>query len=85
MFAVIMAGGVGTRFWPKSRAKLPKQLLNIVGEKTLIQAAVTRIRPIIADEKIFVVATEQQKEGILQQLPMLKPENLILEPKGKNT
>jgi mannose-1-phosphate guanylyltransferase len=85
MFAVIMAGGVGTRFWPKSRAKLPKQLLNIVGKKTLIQSSVARIQPIIPDKKIFVVATKQQKEGILNQLPMLKPENLLLEPKGKNT
>ncbi|MCI0515014.1 NTP transferase domain-containing protein [candidate division KSB1 bacterium] len=85
MFGVIMAGGLGTRFWPRSRARRPKQLLNIFGDKTMIQAAVERISPIVPAEKLFVVATEQQKEGILQQLPQLKIENLILEPKGKNT
>lgn len=85
MFALIMAGGVGTRFWPKSRAKLPKQLLNIIGKNTLIQSAVARIQPLVPDEKLFVVATELQKNGILEQLPMLEAQNLLLEPKGKNT
>lgn len=85
MYVVIMAGGVGTRFWPKSRARLPKQLLNIVGDKTMIQASVDRIISLISPENLFVVATEQQKDGILEQLPVLKPENLFLEPKGKNT
>lgn len=85
MYVVIMAGGTGTRFWPKSRARLPKQLLQVVGEKTMIQASVERLGDLVNADNLFVVATEQQREGILEQLPLLKPENLILEPKGKNT
>jgi mannose-1-phosphate guanylyltransferase len=85
MYVVIMAGGTGTRFWPKSRARLPKQLLQVVGNRTMIQASVDRLGEFVNSENLFVVATGQQAEGILEQLPLLKPENLILEPKGKNT
>lgn len=85
MFIVIMAGGVGTRFWPKSRKKTPKQLLNIVGEKSMIRASVDRLGALVNRDNLFVVATEDQRVGILEHLPLLKPENLILEPKGKNT
>ena len=55
MYAVIIAGGSGTRFWPKSRANLPKQLLNIAGQKTMIQDTVSRIGPIIPVENIWVI------------------------------
>lgn len=85
MFVVIMAGGTGTRFWPKSRVRLPKQLLPVVGNRTMIQASVDRLGDLVNSENLFVVATGPQKEGILEQLPQLKPEHLILEPKGKNT
>jgi len=85
MYIVIMAGGVGTRFWPKSRAQRPKQLLNIVGDKTMIQASVARLGSMVTSDNLYIVATQWQKEGILQNLPILKEDNLILEPKGKNT
>lgn len=85
MFIVIMAGGIGTRFWPKSRKKTPKQLLNIVGEKSMIRASIDRLGKLVNRDNLFVVATEDQRDGILKQLPLLQPENLILEPKGKNT
>ncbi len=85
MFIVIMAGGVGTRFWPKSRKKTPKQLLNIVGKKSMIRASVDRLGELVNRDNLFVVATTAHREGILAHLPLLKPENLILEPKGKNT
>ncbi|MBL7094701.1 NTP transferase domain-containing protein, partial [candidate division KSB1 bacterium] len=85
MHAVIMAGGVGTRFWPRSRAKKPKQLLKIIDERSLIQATVNRLDSLIPHDKIFVVTTKSQKDEIQKQLPFLKSENLIIEPKGKNT
>jgi len=85
MYAVIMAGGVGTRFWPRSRFKRPKQLLQILDDRTMIQATVARLEKLIPAEQICVVSTEPQIEEIKKQLPVLKPENLIIEPKGKNT
>jgi len=85
MYAVIMAGGVGTRFWPRSRFKRPKQLLKILDDKTMIQATVNRLDGLINPDKILVVTTEPQIEEIKEQLPFLKSENLIVEPKGKNT
>ncbi len=85
MFAVIMAGGLGTRFWPRSRKKHPKQLLNIYGEKTLIQNTVDRLRPLVPDERLFVVSTQSQLKEIKNQLPLIPQKNYIIEPKGKNT
>jgi len=85
MYAVIMAGGVGTRFWPRSRLKRPKQLLKILDDKTMIQATVNRLDKIISKDQICIVSTEPQIEEIRRQLPFLKQKNLIIEPKGKNT
>mgnify|MGYP003999027309 CR=1 FL=1 len=58
MHAVIIAGGSGTRFWPKSRENLPKQLLSIVGQETMIQNTVDRISPIIPDKNTWVITSE---------------------------
>ena len=77
MFAVIMAGGLGTRFWPKSREKHPKQLLNIYGKKTLIQNTVDRLRPLVPDERLFVVSTQSQLKEIKNQLPLIPQKNYI--------
>lgn len=85
MYAVIMAGGTGTRFWPRSRERKPKQFLAIFGNKTLIQLTVDRIRPIIPDQNILFVLNPQQKPLLLEQFPQLTEENIILEPFGKNT
>ena len=85
MYVTIMAGGVGTRFWPKSRKEKPKQLLRIIGSRTMIQHAVIRLGNLVTSDNLFVVATAQQRSGILGQLPQLKTENLIIEPAGKNT
>ena len=85
MLALIMAGGLGTRFWPKSRKKLPKHLLRVFGEKTLIQSTVERLSPVIKNDDIYVVSTREQITEIRKQLPMLPAANFIVEPKGKNT
>lgn len=85
MYAVIMAGGVGKRFWPWSRKKNPKQFLKLFGDKTLIQSTVDRLRPILKDEDIFIITNEVQKNTIEELIPFLKTENIIAEPMGKNT
>ncbi|RMD88789.1 MAG: mannose-1-phosphate guanylyltransferase [Calditrichaeota bacterium] len=85
LFGLIMAGGSGTRFWPKSRHKTPKQLLRIYGEKSMIQNTVDRLKPLIEKEGLFIVTTEAQTDEIKKQLPFIPNQNIIVEPKGKNT
>ncbi|MFQ5627607.1 MAG: mannose-1-phosphate guanylyltransferase [bacterium] len=80
-----MAGGSGTRFWPKSREKHPKQLLNIHGNGTMIQQTIRRLQPIIPPEKIYLVTTRTQISESIKQLPEIPKENFIVEPYGKNT
>ncbi|MCF6352509.1 MAG: mannose-1-phosphate guanylyltransferase [Cyclobacteriaceae bacterium] len=85
-FVVIMAGGVGTRFWPFSRAEKPKQFLDIIGcGKTLIQLTFDRFKEQIPTENIYVVSNERYKNLIKEQLPGLAEEQLLLEPFQRNT
>jgi mannose-1-phosphate guanylyltransferase len=83
--AIIMAGGAGTRFWPLSRKKIPKQFLPIVSEKTMIEETVLRLLPLLSPDKIYTVANLEQTQAIGKFLPKLPPENLLVEPQGKNT
>lgn len=85
LWAVIMAGGSGTRFWPQSRAESPKQLTRIVGDDTMIQATVARLQPLIPAERVLVVTTKALAEATRRQLPMLPPEQIIAEPVGCDT
>lgn len=85
MLVLIMAGGAGTRFWPKSRERHPKQLLPIVGEGTMLQNTVRRLQPLVPAENIFIISNSVQYPGIVEQLPMLPVENIIVEPRPKNT
>ncbi len=85
MYVVIMAGGIGTRFWPRSRFKRPKQLLSILDSRTMIQATVDRLKNLVPDDQIYIVTTEPQKQELKNQLPFLKSDSFIIEPKGKNT
>ena len=85
LYAVIMAGGQGTRFWPRSRRKLPKQLLNIVGETTMLEQTVARISPLIPAERTLVVAGDAYRDPIRACLPQLPAENFLFEPVGRNT
>jgi mannose-1-phosphate guanylyltransferase len=84
-YAVIMAGGQGTRFWPRSRRQRPKQLLNIIGEHTMIEQTVARISPLFPPERIVVVAGEAYRDLLLAALPQLPVENFLWEPIGRNT
>ncbi|MGL4850548.1 MAG: mannose-1-phosphate guanylyltransferase [Clostridium sp.] len=82
---LIMAGGKGTRFWPLSTEEKPKQFLNLVGKKTMIQMTVDRILPIIPIERIFISTGEMYKDLVKEQLPNLPERNIIVEPEGRNT
>ena len=83
--ALIMAGGKGTRFWPLSTEEKPKQFLNLIGEETMIQMTVNRIKPIIHIERIFVCTGEMYVDLVKEQLPELPDRNIIVEPEGRNT
>ena len=85
MYAVIMAGGRGTRFWPLSREKKPKHLLNITDEKTIIQKTVERIRPLIPETNIYVITGANHCEEVKYQCSNIPEENIIAEPVGRNT
>jgi mannose-1-phosphate guanylyltransferase len=83
--AVIMAGGKGERFWPKSRTHLPKQFLNISGHKSMLQQAIIRLEKLIPITQIFIVTNKLYAELIHAQIPSLPLENIIIEPIGRNT
>lgn len=83
--ALIMAGGKGTRFWPLSTEEKPKQFLNLIGEETMIQMTVNRIKPIIPIERIFVCTGNRYVDLVKEQLPELPRRNIIVEPEGRNT
>jgi mannose-1-phosphate guanylyltransferase len=85
IYAVIMAGGVGSRFWPRSKKKTPKQLLKIFGDQTMIQQTVNRLDGLVKNENIYVITNKDQKPGVLTQLSHLPIENIIEEPFGRNT
>jgi len=85
-YVAIMAGGIGSRFWPMSRQNYPKQFLDILGTgKTLIQQTVDRFAKFIPLENIFIVTSEEYNPIVLEQLPQIKPENILCEPSRKNT
>ena len=84
-YAVIMAGGTGTRLWPLSRQNHPKQALALAGDKTMFQLAVERIRPVFPLERILVVTRREHAGILMAQVPELPAENFILEPDGRGT
>ena len=84
--ALIMAGGRGERFWPKSRKSLPKQFLSLTDDgKTMIQLTVERILPLVKMEDIYISTNRDYKELVRQQLPEIPEENILCEPVGRNT
>jgi len=85
MYAVIMAGGRGTRFWPRSRERKPKHLLDIVSKRTIIQETFDRIKSLIPPENILIVTGKKHARELIKQLPEIPVQNIIIEPVGKNT
>ncbi|MCH8523225.1 MAG: NTP transferase domain-containing protein [Balneolales bacterium] len=84
-YAVIMAGGVGSRFWPSSRKNKPKQFLNLIGERSMIQETVDRITPLIPSERILIITNDSYVDLVKEQLPDVPHENIIGEPVARNT
>ncbi|MBN1257932.1 MAG: 2-C-methyl-D-erythritol 4-phosphate cytidylyltransferase, partial [Planctomycetes bacterium] len=85
IYAVIMAGGGGTRFWPESRAANPKQFLSIVGDAPLITQTFDRLGESCKHERIMVITNSLQAPGTSERLPKILSENIIPEPVGRNT
>ncbi len=83
--AVILAGGRGTRFWPRSRTHTPKQLLNIIGKQTMLEQTVARLRPLIALDRIWSVTNAEQAAALKRQLPAASRKRVLTEPVGRNT
>jgi len=85
LHAVVMAGGSGTRFWPKSRRNRPKQLLRLSGDSTMIQQTVERIAPLVAPDRTWIITGADQAEAVRGQLPGLPPANIVAEPCPRDT
>jgi mannose-1-phosphate guanylyltransferase len=83
--ALIMAGGKGTRFWPLSTEEKPKQFLKLIGEDTMLQMTVKRVKKMIPMDRIFVVTASKYVSLVKEQIPDLPVRNIIMEPVGKNT
>jgi mannose-1-phosphate guanylyltransferase len=83
--AVLLAGGRGTRFWPRSRTHTPKQLLNIVGPETMLRQTVARLRSLIPARNIWVVTNRDQAAAVYREIPEVPANNVLAEPVGRNT
>jgi mannose-1-phosphate guanylyltransferase len=84
-YGLILAGGRGTRFWPRSRKRHAKQVLNVTGERTLIQATVDRLAPVISPERIWILTNDFVRDEIVRQLPGVPQSQIIAEPAQRNT
>lgn len=85
MHALILAGGSGTRFWPLSRRRSPKQLLALEGEDSLLQNTVERLAPLIAPTEVWVCTTQELADAVRAQLPEVPAAQILAEPRGRNT
>ncbi len=85
LYAVIMAGGSGTRLWPLSRRHLPKQFLDFFGDGTMICKTVERLKGLVRDENIIIVTNPSGRKLVRKQLPQIPRRNIIVEPVGRNT
>ena len=83
--AVLLAGGRGTRFWPRSRTRTPKQLLNITGGETMLRETVARLEPIFGLRDFWVVTNIEQVSAVRKQLPRMPAAHILAEPVGRNT
>ena len=82
---MLLAGGRGTRFWPRSRTRTPKQLLNITGGETMLRETVSRLEPIFALRDFWVVTNKEQSAAVRRQLPRVPASHILAEPVGRNT
>src|SRR5947208_8423810 len=84
-YGLILAGGRGTRFWPRSRKRFAKQVLNVIGERSLIQSTVERLAPVIAPERMWVLTNDHLRDTIARQLPEIPRKQILAEPIQRNT
>ena len=85
-YAVLMAGGVGSRFWPMSTTQNPKQFHDMLGTgDSLIQKTFKRLYKFVPTENILILTNERYNDLVLEQLPLVKPEQVVLEPAMRNT
>ena len=84
-YGLILAGGRGTRFWPRSRKRSAKQVLNVTGETSLIQQTVERLAPVIAPQRMWVLTNEHLRDTIARQLPEVPKRQILAEPAQRNT
>ncbi len=84
-YGVILAGGRGTRFWPRSRTAKAKQVLSFVGERTLIQQTVDRLKPLLPPERLWVITNDHLQREIARQLPEIPKAQILAEPAQRNT
>ena len=82
---LIMAGGIGSRFWPQSTEKNPKQFLKLLGDKSMIQMTYDRMRKLTSEENIFIVTNKNYVNLIHEHIPSISDKNIILEPCSKST
>ncbi|MGH9771430.1 MAG: mannose-1-phosphate guanylyltransferase [Candidatus Acidiferrales bacterium] len=85
IYAVILAGGSGTRFWPLSRRRRPKQLLNLFGERSLLAQTVARVRALIPPERTYIFTNERIQAEVVRELPEVPRHQVIAEPASRNT
>ena len=81
--AVILAGGRGTRFWPRSRTRTPKQLLNIVGSDTMLEQTAARLAPLFPPSRQWVVTNSEQAAAVRKQMPRVPSAHILAEPIGR--
>src|SRR5438270_6682121 len=84
-YGLILAGGRGTRFWPRSRRARAKQVLNFFGERSLIQQTVDRLKPVLPPERIWILTNDHLRDEIVRQLPEVPKKQIIAEPAQRNT
>src|SRR5215831_15844617 len=84
-YGLILAGGRGTRFWPRSRKRYAKQVLKVFGERSLIQGTVDRLAPVIARERLWVLTSRDLWDAIVNQLPEIPRSQVLAEPAQRNT
>src|SRR5215475_8283367 len=83
--AVLLAGGRGTRFWPRSRMRTPKQILNIVSDKTMLGETVARLNPLVPAKNIWAVTNSEQVVAVRRDLRGVPASQILAEPMGRNT
>lgn len=85
LYAAILAGGSGTRLWPRSRRRRPKQLLDLISRRTMLQETYERIVPLVPPQNIYILTNQEYVEEVREQLPLVPPTQVIGEPEGRGT